>query len=60
VNFYSFHIGDYAAHTRHLTPIEDIAYRRMLDLYYTSEKPLPRLCRTMPVAGSIRFEPKVP
>ena len=41
MNFYSFHVGDYAAHTKHLTPIEDLAYRRMLDLYYTSEKPLP-------------------
>jgi uncharacterized protein YdaU (DUF1376 family) len=41
VNFYSFHIGDYAAHTRHLSLLEDLAYRRMLDLYYTSEKALP-------------------
>jgi uncharacterized protein YdaU (DUF1376 family) len=41
MNFYSFHVGDYAAHTKHLTPMEDLAYRRMLDLYYTSEKPLP-------------------
>ena len=41
MNFYSFHVGDYAAHTKHLTPIEDLAYRRMLDLYYSSEKPLP-------------------
>lgn len=41
MNFYSFHLGDYAAHTKHLSLIEDLAYRRMLDLYYTSEKPLP-------------------
>ena len=37
---YSLHIGDYAAHTRHLSPIEDLAYRRMLDAYYLHEKPL--------------------
>lgn len=41
MNFYPFHLGDYAAHTRHLTLLEDLAYRRMLDLYYTSEAPLP-------------------
>jgi len=38
--YYQFNIGDYASHTKHLSPIEDLAYRRMLDIYYTSEKPL--------------------
>jgi uncharacterized protein YdaU (DUF1376 family) len=42
VNYYSFHIGDYTAHTAHLEPMEDLAYRRMLDLYYRTEQPLPR------------------
>ncbi len=41
MNFYPFHIGDYSAHTKHLSLMEDLAYRRMLDLYYTSESPLP-------------------
>lgn len=41
MNYYPFHLGDYAAHTRHLSLMEDLAYRRMLDLYYTSEQPLP-------------------
>lgn len=40
MNFYPFHIGDYLSHTRHLTVLEDVAYRRMLDVYYTHEKPL--------------------
>lgn len=40
VHFYKFNIGDYASHTRHLTPLEDIAYRRMLDLAYITEQPL--------------------
>ena len=41
MNYYPFHIGDYAAHTAHLSPIEDIAYRRCIDLYYLHEKALP-------------------
>jgi len=41
MNYYSFHLGDYAAHTRHLSLLEDLAYRRMLDLYYTTEAALP-------------------
>ena len=41
MNYYPFHIGDYKAHSAHLTIIEDIAHRRMLDNYYLSEKPLP-------------------
>ena len=42
MNYYPFHIGDYAAHTRHLTPMEDLAYRRLLDAYYLREGPLPK------------------
>lgn len=41
MNYYNFHIGDYAAHTRHLSPMEDLVYRRLLDVYYLSEKALP-------------------
>lgn len=41
MNFYPFHLGDYAAHTGHLEPMEDLAYRRMLDVYYLQEGPLP-------------------
>ena len=41
MNYYPFHLGDYAAHTAHLEPMEDLAYRRMLDLYYLREAPLP-------------------
>jgi len=40
MHYYQFHIGDYATHTRHLNPIEDIAYRRLLDIYYLHERPL--------------------
>jgi len=41
VNYFPFHVGDYAAHTAHLEPMEDLAYRRMLDLYYLRECSLP-------------------
>jgi len=41
MNYYPFHVGDYASATRHLSWDEDAAYRRLLDVYYTTEKPLP-------------------
>ena len=40
MHYYQFNIGDYASHTRHLTLLEDLAYRRLLDLYYLHEQPL--------------------
>ena len=41
MNYYPFHIGDYASATRHLSWDEDAAFRRLLDVYYTTEKPIP-------------------
>lgn len=38
---FAHNIGDYAAATRHLSFVEDAAYRRLLDRYYQDEKPLP-------------------
>lgn len=40
MNFYPFHVGDYTLRTAHLDPMEDLAYRRLLDLYYVNESPL--------------------
>ena len=40
MHYYQFNIGDYASHTRHLSLIEDLAYRRLLDIYYLHERPL--------------------
>jgi uncharacterized protein YdaU (DUF1376 family) len=40
MHYYSFNIGDYTSHTAHLSPVEDIAYRRLLDLYYQTESPI--------------------
>jgi uncharacterized protein YdaU (DUF1376 family) len=39
VNYFNFHIGDYLSHTAHLDDAEDLAYRRLLDVYYLREKP---------------------
>lgn len=47
MNYYPFHIGDYLSATRHLTWTEDAAYRRLLDTYYTTEKPLPAELRAV-------------
>ena len=41
MHYYSFNIGDYASSTAHLEPLEDLAYRRLLDLYYSSESAIP-------------------
>lgn len=41
MHYYQFNIGDYQSHTSHLSEIEDLAYRRLLDWYYLHEKPLP-------------------
>jgi len=40
MHFYQFHIGDYKSHTHHLSPMEDLAYRRLLDHYYLHEVPI--------------------
>lgn len=40
MHFYQFHIGDYKSHTHHLSPMEDLAFRRLLDHYYLHEQPI--------------------
>jgi uncharacterized protein YdaU (DUF1376 family) len=39
--YYSHHIGDYRSATAHLSNEEDLAYRRLLDMYYDTERPIP-------------------
>jgi len=41
MNFYPHHIGDYLTATAHLTWLEDCAYRRLLDVYYSREQFIP-------------------
>ena len=52
--WYKFYLGDYITHTNHLSDAEDLAYRRLLDLYYISEKPIP--LETESVARKIRLD----
>jgi len=40
MHYYQFNIGDYMSHTRNLSLLEDLAYRRLLDEYYLHERPL--------------------
>ena len=40
MHYYQFHIGDYKSHTHHLTLMEDLAYRRLLDFYFLHEQPI--------------------
>jgi uncharacterized protein YdaU (DUF1376 family) len=41
MHYFQFNIGDYQSHTAHLSDIEDLAYRRLLDWYYLHECPIP-------------------
>jgi uncharacterized protein YdaU (DUF1376 family) len=41
MNYYSFHIGDYRGATAHLSNEEDLCYRRLLDMYYDTQQPIP-------------------
>ena len=41
MHYYQFHIGDYRAATAHLSNEEDLAFRRLLDMYYDTEQPIP-------------------
>jgi len=52
--WYKFHIGDYLTHTVHLSDAEDLAYRRLMDMYYMSEQEIP--LNTDSVARKIRLD----
>ncbi len=57
MHYYSFHVSDYIHDTAHLSNYEDLAFRRLLDLYYTSEKPIPN--QTHEVARRIRMSNQI-
>lgn len=40
MHYYPFNIGDYIRDTAHLAPMEDLVYRRLIDLYYLKEAPI--------------------
>ena len=41
MKFYPHHIGDYRSATAYLSNEEDICYRRLLEIYYDTERPIP-------------------
>lgn len=41
VNFFKHHLGDYDGATAHISWDEDMAYTRLLRVYYRREKPIP-------------------
>lgn len=53
MNYYQFHIADWALHTSHLTLEEEGVYRRLLDHYYDTESPIPE--ETQPVIRRLRL-----
>jgi uncharacterized protein YdaU (DUF1376 family) len=57
MHYYQFNIGDYRSSTAHLSNDEDLAYRRLLDMYYDSENKIP--LDTQWVAKRLRLEPHV-
>ena len=57
MHYFQFNIGDYIKNTIHLSLLEDLAYRRLLDHYYDSEKPIPN---DIPlVSRKMRLDPEV-
>ena len=57
MHYYQFNIGDYRAATAHLSNQEDLAYRRLLDMYYDTEKKIP--LDTQWVAKRLRLDCEV-
>jgi len=52
--WYKFFLGDYIRDTHHLADAEDLAYRRLIDMYYMTEGPIP--LDTQMVARKIRLD----
>ena len=57
MHYYQFNIGDYRAATAHLSNDEDLAYRRLLDMYYDTENHIS--LDTQWVAKRLRLDCKV-
>jgi uncharacterized protein YdaU (DUF1376 family) len=57
MHYYQFNIGDYRAATAHLSNEQDLAYRRLLDMYYDTENQIP--LDTQWVAKRLRLDCEV-
>jgi uncharacterized protein YdaU (DUF1376 family) len=58
MHYYPFNLKDYLVETAHLPPMADLAYRRLLDLYYKTEQPIPNKPKW--VANRIRLDSEEP
>lgn len=60
MHYYQFNIKDYSFATIRMSLMEDLAFRRMLDLFYESEKPLPfELKRIAKLIGMSDFQEEI-
>jgi uncharacterized protein YdaU (DUF1376 family) len=57
MHYYQFNIADYRSATVHLSNEEDLAYRRLLDMYYDTEQKIP--LDTQWVARRLRVQTEV-
>ena len=57
MHYYQFNIADYRSATVHLSNEEDLAYRRLLDMYYDTEQKIP--LDTQWVARRLRVQAEV-
>lgn len=57
MHHYRHHIGDFRSATMHLSDAEELAYRRMIELYYDTEEPLPASVEW--IARRVRCTPEV-
>ena len=57
LHYYQFHINDYRGATSHLSNEEDLAYRRLIEMYYDTEQPIPLDLSF--VSRRIRIEPDI-
>lgn len=60
MHYYQFNIKDYSFATIRMSLMEDLAFRRMLDLFYESEKPLPHeLSRVAKLIGMKDYQEEI-
>lgn len=57
MHHYKHHIGDFRSKTGHLSNEEELAYRRMIEVYYDTEEPLPASVEW--IARRVRIAPDV-
>lgn len=53
MHYYKFNIPDWTLHTAHLTPAEEGVYLRLVNFYYDTEEPIPKI--THPVIRRLRL-----